>query len=255
MTFTFSISELQSFLAEMGVSARKNGFQEDHLFKYQGINIPAYYRAGKEKNAPVILLSAGIHGDEPAGLLASAEFMKGQNSEKFTWLITPLLNPAGFLAGTRENAEGIDLNRSYDRADTMEVISQLAWLQRYPVPDLLIALHEDWEAEGFYFYEVHRTLVKENFYRMYVLNAVEQHLPLESGEVIDGHQSTAPGWIFHEDIPEIVEGLPEALYFIQKGSAHSLTFETPTSAPIQKRVAAHLAAVEAAVGHFDFLRS
>ena len=48
---------------------------------------------------PRIYLSAGIHGDEPAGPLALLELLEaGSFDHRADWFICPLLNPAGFLA-------------------------------------------------------------------------------------------------------------------------------------------------------------
>lgn len=250
----FSESHLQDYLIIMSDLARLRGFAVDVIFQHKNIAIPAFSRRGKGENPRVILLSAGIHGDEPAGLLTILDFLKSEPTSEFTWLINPLLNPSGTIAHTRENAEGIDLNRSYDRPENLEIKAQLAWLARHPAPDLFIALHEDWEATGFYFYELHcDTTPETQLFRDAILSAIAPHLLLEPGPLIDGHEASDAGWIYREDLPVIPEGLPEALYFVKKGCAHSLTFETPSEAPIGKRTAAHLAAIQAAVRHFASL--
>ncbi len=62
---------------------------------------------------PAISISAGIHGDEPApvwtllNLLESNFFTTAAN-----WQIFPILNPSGLERNTRENADGVDLNRN-----------------------------------------------------------------------------------------------------------------------------------------------
>lgn len=250
----FSSSHLKQYLGEMVASARQAGFQTETISHHESIEIPAFSRLGAGNKPPVILLSAGIHGDEPAGLLTILEFLKSEPATEFTWLITPLLNPSGIIAGTRENMVGTDLNRAYGQCDSPEITSQLAWLANHPTPDLFIALHEDWEATGFYFYELHRGATPESeLFCKSILAAVAPYLPIESGPLIDGHEATGSGWIYHEEIPEIPEipeGLPEALYFINKGCAHSLTFETPSEAAIGERTAALLAAIHAAAKHF-----
>jgi protein MpaA len=107
---------------------------------------------------PRIYLSAGIHGDEPAPPLALLRLIeRGLFDARAVWFICPLLNPAGLARGTRENTDGLDLNRDYRSMASAEIRAHVAWLQRQPRFDLAVLVHEDWEAKGFYLYEVNRT--------------------------------------------------------------------------------------------------
>src|SRR5580704_3810007 len=56
-----------------------------------------------------VYLSAGIHGDEPAGPLAVLQLLREDQwpPDAALW-VCPCLNPTGFAANRRENAEGID---------------------------------------------------------------------------------------------------------------------------------------------------
>lgn len=64
-----------------------------------------------------VLLSAGIHGDELAGVEALCEWLETRAYVKFLerWDITmlPCINPWGYEYGTRENSSGQDLNREF----------------------------------------------------------------------------------------------------------------------------------------------
>ena len=56
---------------------------------------------------------AGIHGDEPESIhLAEAFLKQNVDKEKLVGVI-PCLNPDGYFAQTRGNANGIDLNRNF----------------------------------------------------------------------------------------------------------------------------------------------
>jgi hypothetical protein len=100
-------------------------------------------------------LSAGMHGDEPAGPVAVRDLIRADcwPATAEVW-ICPCLNPTGLALGTRENAGGVDLNRDYRHLRTAEVQAHVAWLDRQPRFDLTLCLHEDWEARGFYLYEL-----------------------------------------------------------------------------------------------------
>src|SRR3989338_3435120 len=79
-----------------------------------------------------VALSAGIHGDEPAGVEALLRFLEGTQGRinngirkwgmmyKFT--VLPCTNPAGFERGTRENINGKDLNRKFNSTNPPEEV-------------------------------------------------------------------------------------------------------------------------------------
>ncbi len=237
------VFEWQDFQARFRLAAEANGFLATTLAELDAGNLVVWEKLGI---GPRIYLSAGIHGDEPAGPLALLDLLRGGFfSEHFHWLLCPALNPTGLAAHTRENIEGVDMNRDYFRRSTREVRAHAAWLDALETPDLFISLHEDWETQGFYFYEIN--LGSENRGRTRrILESVAQWFSPEPGPVIDGHAATAPGWIYHASEPDVPEGWPEAIHLAKKGCPLSFTFETPSRAPLPHRVAAHAAAVRAA---------
>ncbi len=244
MSVAFDWVDFQMAFREAAVAA---GFSHVDLAELTTGNLTAWERPG---DGPRIYLSAGIHGDEPAGPLALLELLReGFFTQPVHWLLCPALNPTGLAARTRENALGIDLNRDYWLRETPEVIAHAAWLDARPSPDLFISLHEDWETSGFYFYEIN--LGTENLDRTRsILAAVEPWFTPEPGPIIDGHDISGPGWIYHIAEPDLPEGWPEAIYLAKMGCPVSFTFETPSRAPLQQRVAAHTAAVKAACAGF-----
>ena len=195
---------------------------------------------------PRIYLSAGIHGDEPAGPLAVLDLLdEGFFTSDLTWAICPALNPTGLAAGHRENSRGIDLNRDYLKRRSAEVAAHAAWLESKCTPALFLSLHEDWETKNFYLYEIN--LGKDEPQRTQdIIAAVQPWFPPESGPVIDGHLSRGPGWIFHAAEADVPGGWPEAIFLAHHGCPLSFTFETPSHAALAARVAAHRAAVHAA---------
>ena len=223
--------------------AEARGFQAIELASLNEGSLIAWERPG---DGPRVYLSAGIHGDEPAGPLAVLELLR---EDFFTapvaWSICPMLNPSGFVARRRENADGVDLNRDYLLRSTLEVAAHVKWLDAQPTPDLFISLHEDWESVGFYFYEIN--LGEEDPRRpQLILDAVSPWFSPEAGPEIDGHTPREAGWIYHAAEPDLPEGWPEAIFLAKKGCPVSFTFETPSHAPLAQRVAAHVAAVKAA---------
>ncbi len=234
------------YCTEFALAAEIRGFSREILADFTMGPLLAWERPGP---GPRVYLSAGIHGDEPAGPLALLELMRNEFfSEEVHWLLCPALNPDGLAAASRENAQGIDLNRDYWSLTTAEVATHARWLTSQPAPDLCISLHEDWETSGFYFYEIN--LGEDDPERAAeILSAVHPWLPAEACAEIDGHACRSPGWIYHEAEPDLPEGWPEAIYLAKMGCPLSFTFETPSCAKLETRVAAHCAAIRAVCGN------
>ena len=209
----------------------------------------------KEGRGPTIYLSAGIHGDEPAGPLALLRLMEeGFFRGECHWLICPALNPGGLAASTRENRAGADLNRDYLLRENPETAAHAAWLEAGSVPDVFVSLHEDWESAGFYFYEIN--LGEENPDRAEeLLSAVSGQFAPEPGPEIDGHEVRGPGWIFHRAEADLPDSWPEAIFLAKRGCPLSFTFETPSSAPLERRIEAHIAALKELLENISLAKS
>jgi len=232
--------------------ARTAGFEPTVLAGTPAGDLVAWEKGGP---GPTVYLSAGIHGDEPAGPLALLDLVRsGVFGSQGNWIICPALNPTGLAAGTRENAAGEDLNRDYWALRNPEVASHAAWLQARGVPDAFISLHEDWETTGFYFYEINCCQDRPQRARS-ILEAVAPWFPPEPGPRIDDHDVRDCGWIYHEAEADLPGCWPEAIYLAKLGCPVSFTFETPSSADLSTRVAAHVAAVRAALRHVPGLDS
>jgi len=104
-----------------------------------------------------VLLSAAIHGNEPASAEMAARFVEdlSDSPEKYKNTaidIVPIVNPWGWVHDIRYNQAGIDINRDFADFNAREanIIKQL--LQDTPY-DLMVDLHEDPRARGFYIYQ------------------------------------------------------------------------------------------------------
>jgi hypothetical protein len=238
-----SVFHWPEYLPAFGSAALAAGFSREVLAETAAGPLVAWRRAGKGRR---VYLSSGIHGDEPAGPLALLELMRsGFFAPDIDWAICPALNPTGLAAGTRDNADGADLNRDYRLLQSREASAHAAWLAAEAAPDLFISLHEDWESSGFYLYEINLGAdVPER--AMGIIAAVSPWFPPESGPEIDGHTPREAGWIYHEAEADVPEGWPEAIYLAKLGCPLSFTFETPSHARLADRVDAHCAAVRAA---------
>src|SRR5271165_795823 len=104
--------------------------------------------------APTIHLSAGVHGDEPAGPWALLSIVRdGLLDRRFSYRVWPCTNPSGYLRGSRTNAEGDDINRSFNGGGRTPEARAIVTANRDRRFELVLDLHEDYEAGGFYCYE------------------------------------------------------------------------------------------------------
>ena len=195
---------------------------------------------------PRIYISAGIHGDEPAPPLALLELMAaGIFDSRAVWFICPLLNPAGFVRQTRENADSLDLNRDYKDLRSAEIRAHSAWLRRQPNFDLALCIHEDWESKGFYLYELNPhggpSLAE------LMIAAAAKVCPIDPATVIDGRPIDVPGIIRPVSDPLMRENWPEAIYLRAHHTTLSYTIESPSAFLLTQRIATLRAAVEAAL--------
>lgn len=201
-----------------------------------------------------VFLSAGVHGDEPAPPLALTRLATEKlYRHDVEWTIFPALNPSGLELGTRENADGVDLNRDYKNRDTYEVRCHTRYIEglegERPYWDLAICLHEDYESKGFYLYCVDDTPMAPEICR-HVLARTSEFMEVEAGEEIDGMPAQNGVILPLEVYPDIHQSrpdLPEAAYLFKDFARRSYTHETPSSGYIESRISAQVAATIAAV--------
>ncbi len=209
--------------------------------------LSGFYRAAPAQS-PRLYLSAGIHGDEPAGPLAVLELLRRNRfpSALELWLC-PCLNPAGFPLNRRENAGGVDLNREYLHLEAQETRAHVAWLERVPAFDVAICLHEDWESHGFYLYELNPDARPSHAEE--IIRRVGVVCPIDLSAEIEGR--AAAGGIVRPNIdPRSRPQWPEAFWLLQHKTRHSYTMEAPSDFPLTTRVNALVAAVEVVAESF-----
>jgi hypothetical protein len=205
-------------------------------------------RTKPAKGKTEVLLTAGIHGDEPAGpeaVMAAMEsgFLK-KWAGKFNFTIIPCINPTGYDLGTRENENGVDINRSFDNAKVYESSSVKKFLtgKRF---DLFIEFHEDWEYDGYYLYELAKDGKK--FGKKIIEKLKKGKFPIHNG-VADGRDTV-------NGIVETGKSMPPpeiaakvmALYVSARHADHIITSETPSKLNIESRIKMHLTVLETAL--------
>lgn len=239
---------VDQLIADLRSAAQAAGFSTSVYGTAGNFPLLGFVRLSLERQRTqrAVYLSSGIHGDEPAGPLALLELLQERAlPEQHDLFICPLMNPNGLAAGTRWNQDGIDLNRDYTDFTALEIQTHRDWAHAN-IKDLDIALHlhEDWEAKGFYLYELNFS--EEPSRAKTILEAVNGILPIEQSTHIDGHNAKE-GVIRPSHLTEIEDGLPEAVYFKMHFGGINYTLETPSDLALSQRILALKAATLAAI--------
>ena len=172
---------------------------------------------------------AGIHGDEPAGILGLMDFIRELDEipeigRHFELYLYPLCNPGGFLAGTRESRSGKDLNREFWRGSQEKEVQLLEREILERQFDGIIALHSDDTSPGFYGFARGDVLARQLLAP--ALTAAEQAQRRDTRPFIDGFRSV--NGMIHESYDGILCAPPQ-----QIPQPFELILESPALAPLE----------------------
>lgn len=197
--------------------------------------------------APRLSISAGIHGDEVAGVEAALRLL--ESDLRFASLhltVLPCQNPFGYAHDTRFNGSGLDLNRQFDKPESpaQETRALRRFLLR-SAPKLVVECHEDADADGFYAWEIKRPGRPE--LGRAVVDRVAAFAPVTKVRSIEGCFVTRG--VAHPTAGRIsrIGGWSHTYLLFQNGAPHCLTPETPSSFPLEDRVNMHLTAIRTAL--------
>ena len=198
---------------------------------------PVYLLTTRGVGAGPLYLSTGVHGDEAAsvsGLLEWAErsihYLRSANA-----VILPLFNPVGLALNTRADADGIDLNRCFDHPTHPHIAGwRLAMIPF--VPRLAVCLHEDYDAQGLYAYELNGASSPGPAEDC--LAAAENIIPRDPRRTIEGRPARAA--LIRRRRLAMFENLPEAVVLYRRGTPCTLTFETPSEFSLDQRTKAQI---------------
>lgn len=205
-------------------------------------SIPRVVFSGPSASHDPIRLAifGGLHGDEPASVLAPITFLEHLAADParatgYELAVYPLCNPVGYVRATRENGTGRDLNREFwssSRLPEVRALERELSVNRF---DGLISLHTDDTAEGIYGYT-----------RGHVLNEALLEPALRSASYIlpRDRRAKIDGWLARDGkIEACFDGVLSAPPG-QRPRPFDLIFETPGLAPIDRQVDAAVTALD-----------
>jgi predicted deacylase len=239
--------DVHALLRETELAAQQHQWATHVFHASDDFKWLSFFRPATRPGPPAarIYISAGIHGDEPAGPLAALKLLRENRwPDNVELVLLPCLNPPGMVANRRENTGGIDLNRDYRNSRSAEIRAHVTWLEKQPPFDLYICLHEDWESHGFYLYEQNPD--EKPSLAEIIMAAVGQVCPIDPSEIIEDRP--AQNGIIRPKISVLERpDWPEAFYLIHYKSRQGYTLEAPSDFPLETRTDALAAAVTAAV--------
>jgi murein peptide amidase A len=80
----------------------------------EGVALRAFLPGGDRP--PAGILTAAMHGEEALTALLARRLLERVPGDETGWAVVPVVNPDGVLAGIRQNAAGVDLNRNFPAA-------------------------------------------------------------------------------------------------------------------------------------------
>lgn len=187
-----------------------------------------------------LAIFGGLHGDEPASVLAPIAFLERLAAEPsraagYELAVYPLCNPVGYARDTRVNGAGLDLNRHFWRGSVQPEVRAIERELSRNRFDGLITLHADDTCEGVYGYT--RGHVLNEALLEPALRSASYVIPRDRRPNIDGFPAR------DGKIDACFEGVLSAPAG-QRPRPFDLIFETPALAPIDRQIEAAVTALE-----------
>ncbi|MCX6967168.1 MAG: M14 family metallocarboxypeptidase [Verrucomicrobia bacterium] len=217
-----------------------------------GLKMSAFAQAGgyevfmlSSRQSPEggVYLSAGIHGDEPAateGLICWAE-AHPDLLRREPCLIFPCLNPWGLVHNSRTDAQGQDLNRTFQHDHVPHIQALKMFLKPHRF-SLALNLHEDYDGHGLYIYELER---RAPFWGEELVEIARPLIPIEGRTMIDNRRASKAGLVRRKINVNKFPAIPEAVYLHLHHAERTFTFETPSEFALEQRVRVQVALINA----------
>jgi hypothetical protein len=202
-----------------------------------------------DRRAATILLTAGIHGEEPGGVEGALRWLEGGEWSKWrvNWFVLPCINPYGWERNQRRNAQGRDINRQFRNPAVCPEAQLVTHQLRGRRFLFLLDFHEDVDSPGYYLYELRR---EPPYIGERIVAAVGKGIPLNRDKMIDGNRATGLALIRREANLSRLKQRPRwpmAYHLFLTSCTHILGSETPVNVPLQQRARAHNVALRTAL--------
>lgn len=203
-----------------------------------------------EEALPVVVVQAGVHGDEPGGIEAALRLLEtlAEGTVPLTWhrlLVIPCANPSGFADRTRVNRAGQDINRQFHADMTQESAAIRRLLSPLQVA-ALVELHTDSRAAGFYLFEL-RQEGQLSLGQEILGTLTERGYPVEPDPFFGGYRGQhglfAPTPQGLAEFQRRVPGRTLVEWGMAQGVPRTYSFEAPTLETFERSAAMHVTAL------------
>jgi hypothetical protein len=199
---------------------------------------------------PTLLITGGIHGDEPAGPYGILQWLKEADyPDDLRIIILPMLNPTGFDKNDRNNEDNRDLNRGFNvKKKPSQELELIQKSLNGETLSMLLSLHEDRGHGGIYLYHAD---VDEDICRD-ILTRCAEIIPITKEKTVYGDKCDN-GMIYIElknTDPKHAHSLENTLQSLGIGQ---ITFETPALAELSKRIGSHALMIQKVIENFNDL--
>ena len=203
-----------------------------------------FQRTQRTKRRIKVGIFAGIHGDEPEGVLGLVDLVRGLNAHPevardYHLFIYPICNPTGLVDGTRCSRSGVDLNREFWRDSAEPEVKLLEVELRRQRFEGIISLHTDDTSDGVYGYAHYRSQKDDLLHD--ALEAAHHALPRCRSKLIDGF--TATNGIIRSCYIGVLSAPAE-----QQPQPWEIILETPQRAPAHLQRQAFVLAIAMILG-------
>lgn len=232
--------DVEHVLRRWTALARQVGWSLETIVEQGGYPVVAVSSGPVGESAPSLYLSAGIHGDEPAGVLGLLGWVEENvgTLDGMDVVIFPCLNPWGVAQNCRLDDMGRDLNRSFADAGASPIREWRQFVEGRRF-DVAAMLHEDYDAQGSYLYELTRRGCRDGDRLLARVDPVmPRHVGLADGRSLKNGIMRRTRGI--REIAEKIDGVAEAIHLYIEHARVSLTFETPSEFSLFRRVEAQM---------------
>lgn len=222
-------NDYRGLIAKVDALAQDPRVEVGEIGVVKGHRVPVLrLRGAGEGPKTKLLVTGGVHGNEPAGVAAAMLFVDQLLADParladLDVTVIPAVNPRGYAADTRRTPEDVDLNRTVGAADAPPESRNLAAYLAGKRFDLALDLHSGSKKRKA-FWTLHRgardllvPAMARFAERWPVLHAAKHYTMTDPGVGFSDNRSTLKDFVFDQGTPHTVTlEAPRGIDYLQR---------------------------------------
>ncbi len=244
-----TVESLETRLAALAQSPRLRARIFAHV-TYSDAHFPLWVFEWGDSSLPVVIIQAGVHGDESGGIEAALRLLEtlaegASPLRQHRLIVIPCANPSGFADKTRVNRAGQDINRQF-HADMTQESAAIRRLLAPQAAAVVIELHTDSHTPGFYLFEL-RQKGQGSLGQVILAKLTKRGYPVEQEPFFGGY--TGERGLFAPNAEELTEfqgrvpGRTLVEWVMAQGVPRAYSLEAPTLETSERSAAMHVTAL------------